>query len=61
MNDMYKKNKSNKQPMATKREYSHSEEILQSSWIDRLIMNMYIVLSGFLLATSIASLSNISG
>ena len=61
MNDMYRKNKSNKQPMAIKREYSHSEEILQSSCIYLLIINMYIVLSGFLLAISIASLSNISG
>tara|TARA_B100000029_G_C17032126_1_gene762612 strand:+ start:420 stop:605 length:186 start_codon:yes stop_codon:yes gene_type:complete len=61
MNDVYRRNKSIKQPMATRKEYSQSEEILQSSWIDRLIMNMYIVLSGFLLAISIASLSNISG
>ena len=37
------------------------EEVLRSSWIDRLITNMYIVLSVSMVVISIATFSNSSG
>ena len=37
------------------------EDVLRSSWIDRLITNMYIVLSVSIVVISIATLSNSSG
>ena len=37
------------------------EDVLRSSWIDRLITNMYIVLSVSMVVISIATFSNSSG
>ena len=47
--------------MATRTIEINKENILQYSWIDRLITNMYIVLSASLLVITMASLASVSG
>jgi len=47
--------------MATRTIEINKEDILQYSWIDRLITNMYIVLSASLLVITMASLASVSG
>ena len=61
MNDKYIGNKVNKRPMAFRSIDRMEEVVLRSSWIDRLITNMYIVLSVSIVVISIATLSNSSG
>lgn len=61
MNDKYIGNKVNRRPMAFRSIDRIDEEILRSSWIDRLITNMYIVLSVSMVVISIATFSNSSG
>lgn len=61
MNDKYIGNKVNKRPMAFRSIDRIDEEVLRSSWIDRLITNMYIVLSVSMVVISIATFSNSSG
>ena len=61
MNDKYIGNKVNKRPMAFRSIDRIDEEVLRSSWIDRLITNMYIVLSVSVVVISIATFSNSSG
>ena len=61
MNDKYIGNKVNRRPMAFRSMDRMEEDVLRSSWIDRLITNMYIVLSVSIVVISIATLSNSSG
>ncbi len=61
MNDKYIGNKVNRRPMAFRSIDRMEEDVLRSSWIDRLITNMYIVLSISIVVISIATLSNSSG
>tara|TARA_B100001079_G_C16246427_1_gene441324 strand:+ start:218 stop:403 length:186 start_codon:yes stop_codon:yes gene_type:complete len=61
MNDKYSKNTFSKKPMATRTIEINKENILQYSWIDRLITNMYIALSASLLVITMASLASVSG
>ena len=61
MNDKYIGNKVNRRPMAFRSIDRIDEEVLRSSWIDRLITNMYIVLSVSMVVISIATFSNSSG
>ena len=61
MNDKYIGNKVNRRPMAFRSIDRMEEDVLRSSWIDRLITNMYIVLSVSMVVISIATFSNSSG
>ena len=62
MNDLYKKNKPSGQPMAVRNLNSISQNVLlQSMWIDRLITSVYVVLSGTIIAISLAILLGLDG
>ena len=62
MNDKYKENKPSGRPMAIRSFDSISQNVLlQSMWIDRLITSMYVILSGTIIAISLAVLFNLSG
>ena len=61
MNDKYIGNKVNRSPMAFRSIDRIEEDVLRSSWIDRLITNMYILLSVSIVVISITTLSNSSG
>ena len=62
MNDLYKKNKPSGQPMAVRKLNSISQNVLlQSMWIDRLITSVYVVLSGTIIAISLAILLGLDG
>ncbi len=62
MNDLYKKNKPSGQPMAVRSLNSISQNVLlQSMWIDRLITSVYVVLSGTIIAISLAILLGLDG
>ena len=62
MNDKYKENKPSGRPMAIRSFDSVSQNVLlQSMWIDRLITSMYVILSGTIIAISLAVLFNLSG
>lgn len=62
MYDKYKENKPSGRPMAIRSFDSISQNVLlQSMWIDRLITSMYVILSGTIIAISLAVLFNLSG
>ena len=62
MDDKYKENKPSGRPMAIRSFDSVSQNVLlQSMWIDRLITSMYVILSGTIIAISLAVLFNLSG
>ena len=62
MNDKYKENKPSGHPMAIRSFDSVSQNVLlQSMWIDRLITSMYVILSGTIIATSLAVLFGLNG
>ena len=62
MNDKYKENKPSGRPMAIRSFDSVSQNVLlQSMWIDRLITSMYVILSGTIIAISLAVLFDLSG
>ena len=62
MDDKYKENKPSGRPMAIRSFDSISQNVLlQSMWIDRLITSMYVILSGTIIAISLAVLFNLSG
>ena len=62
MYDLYKKNKPSGQPMAVRNLNSISQNVLlQSMWIDRLITSVYVVLSGTIIAISLAILLGLDG
>ena len=55
MNDIYKKNKPSRQPMAVRHMNTvQIESPLNYMWIDRLVTSMYIVLSASLITISLA-------
>ena len=61
MNDLYRKNRPSGNPMATKKiVYSSQNTLLQSMWIDRLIVSLYLVLSAILLVISFGIILGIS-
>ena len=62
MNDKYKENKPSGRPMAIRSFDSVSQNVLlQSMWIDRLITSMYVILSGTVIAISLAVLFGLNG
>ena len=62
MNDLYKKNRPSGQPMAVRGFNSISQNVLlQSIWIDRLITSVYVILSGTIIAISLAVLFGLNG
>ena len=62
MNDLYKKNKPSGQPMSVRSLNSISQNVLlQSMWIDRLITSVYVVLTGTIIAISLAILLGFNG
>jgi hypothetical protein len=62
MNDKYKENKPSGRPMAIRSFDSVSQNVLlQSMWIDRLITSMYVILSGTIIAISLAVLFGLNG
>ena len=62
MSDLYKKNKPSGQPMAVRSLDSLSQNVLlQSMWIDRLITSVYVVLTGTIIAISLAILLGFNG
>ena len=62
MSDLYKKNKPSGHPMAVRSLNSISQNVLlQSMWIDRLITSVYVVLSGTIIAISLAILLGLDG
>ena len=62
MCDLYKKNRPSGQPMAIKGFESISQNVLlQSMWIDRLITSVYVVLTGTIIAISLAILLGFNG
>jgi len=61
MNDIYKKNKPSRQPMAVRHMNTvQIESPLNYMWIDRLVTSMYIVLSASLITTSLALMMGLS-
>ena len=62
MNDLYKKNRPSGQPMAVRGFNSISQNVLlQNMWIDRLITSIYVILSGTIIAISLAVLFGLNG
>ena len=62
MNDLYKKNRPSGQPMAVRGFISISQNVLlQNMWIDRLITSIYVILSGTIIAISLAVLFGLNG
>ena len=62
MDDKYKENKPSGRPMAIRSFDSVSQNVLlQSMWIDRLITSMYVILSGTIIAISLAVLFGLNG
>ncbi len=61
MNDIYKKNKPSRQPMAVRHMNTvQIESPLNYMWIDRLVTSMYIVLSASLITISLALMMGLS-
>ena len=61
MNDIYKKNKPSRQPMAVWHMNTvQIESPLNYMWIDRLVTSMYIVLSASLITISLALMMGLS-
>ena len=61
MNDIYKKNKPSRQPMAVRQMNTvQIESPLNYMWIDRLVTSMYIVLSASLITISLALMMGLS-
>ena len=61
MNDICKKNKPSRQPMAVRHMNTvQIESPLNYMWIDRLVTSMYIVLSASLITISLALMMGLS-
>ena len=61
MNDIYKKNKPSRQPMAVRHMNTvQIESPLNYMWIDRLVTSIYIVLSASLITISLALMMGLS-